>query len=100
MAPSIGGGQAMARPLGPEARAVLARLALGPASISQLSIALGLTSDRLDQVCYRLRVAGRISVASWGKTSGCWRPTALYSLRGAANVGAVSVVAGWFEVRA
>ncbi len=86
----------MARPLGPEARAVLAQLALGPASISQLSAALGMTSEQLDQVCYRLRVAGRISIASWGKTAGCWRQTAVYSLpcKGAA------VAIKLFEVRA
>ena len=80
----------MARPLGPEARAVLAQLAVGPASVSALSIALRMKPERLDQVCYRLRVAGKISVASWGQTSKCWRPTAVYCLAGVSASGIAS----------
>lgn len=88
----------MARPLGPDARAVLAQLAAGPASISQLSMALGLTSEHLDQVCYRLRVAGKISVASRDRLSKCWRPTAVYSLAGIPAAGASSAVLDRREV--
>ncbi|WP_286899916.1 hypothetical protein [Achromobacter sp. UBA2119] len=69
----------MARPIGPLARRILARLAAHPSTAAQLADAFKLPVREVVVSCYKLRVAGRIFVTSTVREGGSWRPVAVYS---------------------
>lgn len=69
----------MARPIGPLALRILARLATHPSTAAQLAEALKLPVREVVVSCYKLRVAGRIFVTATVREGGSWRAVAVYS---------------------